>query len=211
MAKSSLPSPQPFDDHTSLTGSLGDFSDSDKQQSPLFGLPSQHSGFRSSSEPSECDHEAGTAREEEAESDDLPWSPPAWRQPTSAGGWYRHQPYSQDVERLKSQSASRSRGTSKGFESALGEDEDATLAAKIPLPKGSISPVRDSPYPVTTSPPKERSPSVRSPSPKVYESEDLGQAQEADVSAGAQNPNNCMYTLHLILYTTNDSKSSDSL
>ena len=199
MAKSSISSPQPFDDRTSLTGSLGDFSDSDKQQSPLFGLPSQHSGFRSSSEPSESDHEGGGAAEEEAESEDLPWSPPAWRQPTSTGGWYRHQPYSQDVERLKSQSASRSRRTSKGYESALGEeDEDATLAAKIPLPRGSMSPARQSPHSTTGSPVKEPSPSVHSPSPIVEEKEDSEHVQSGDVSAGARSPNNCICTPGII-------------
>ena len=191
MAMSS-PSPLlPFDDQTSLTGSLGDFSDSDKQHSPLFGLPSQHSGFRSSSD---SDHEDG-AETGEAESDGSPWSPPAWRQSKSSGGWYRHQPYPQDVERLKSHSASRSRGTSKGYESARGdEDEDATLAAaRIPLPRASTSPIRESRIPTTASPTKERASSCASPPLKAEDGIEIGQAEEEDVVAGGQNANNCLY------------------
>ncbi|KAG8531112.1 uncharacterized protein KY384_004469 [Bacidia gigantensis] len=141
MASSHYTSPPSFDDRTSLTGSLNDFSDSDKQQSPVFGLPSQHSGFRAG-ERSASEHEEDP--EEDVASDESPWSPPAWRQPASAGGWYRHQPYSQDVERLKSKSASRSRTGSRGFSNEPDDDEDITLAAKTPLPRGSTSPVRES-------------------------------------------------------------------
>ena len=185
MAAARMSSPTLFDDQTSLTGSLSDFSDSDKQQSPVFGLPSQHSGFRASAEPEDSEEhdEDGVA------SDISPWSPPAWRQPTSAGGWYRHQPYSQDVERLKSHShsANGSRGTSKGHENPTGiDDEDATLAAKIPLPKGSLSPTRDSP--TGGSPVKDKEGSCSSPSPKVEE-DDVGQISEIPSTTDGQN--NC--------------------
>ena len=177
MANSSL------DDQTSLTGSLGDFSDSsaDKQQSPLFGLPSQHSGFQSCSEP-EPDEEVNPG--EEAESDDSPWSPPAWRQPTS--GWYRHQPYSQDVQRLKSQSTSTSRGTSKGYESAKGdEDEDPT---KIPLPRDSVSPKRETSMPTAGS----SAPSKETPPPIVEEGLDFEPTKEQDTFTVGQTSSNCL-------------------
>lgn len=179
-----MPSPL-FDDQASLSGSLGDFSESDNQQSPLVGLPSQHSGFRASVQPEGSEEQD----EDDAASDVSPWSPPAWRQPTSAGGWYRHQPYSQDVERLKSQthSAHGSRGTSKDHESPIGiDDEDATLAAKIPLPKGSLSPTRDSPTRGT--PVKDREDSRSSPIPKV-ENGDVVQMQ--DSLSGPDPQNNC--------------------
>lgn len=177
-----------LDDQASLSGSLGDFSESDKQQSPVLGLPSQHSGFRASVQPEDSDEQD----EDDAASDVSPWSPPAWRQPTSAGGWYRHQPYSQDVERLKSQSHSAhgSKGTSKEHESPTGiDDEDATLAAKIPLPKGSLSPSRDSPTRGT--PIKGREDKRSSPVAKVEEG-DVVQIQ--DSLSGTDQQNNCSST-----------------
>lgn len=125
---------EPYDDHPSLSASLEDFEHSPR--SPLFGLPSQHSGFRSE----ESDSEDGPASEVSGE----PWSPPAWRQKNAAGGWYQHQPYPQDNNLLRaSASASRSRGTSPIYDSAQEEEGDTTLAAKIPLPRGSMSPVKE--------------------------------------------------------------------
>lgn len=183
-----MPSPL-FDDQVSLSGSLGDFSESDNQQSPLVGLPSQHSGFRASVQPEGSEEQD----EDDAASDVSPWSPPAWRQPTSAGGWYRHQPYSQDVERLKSQTHSGhgSRGTSKEHESPTGiDDEDATLAAKIPLPKGSLSPTKDS-SPTRGTPVKDREDSRSSPIPKV---EDGDVVQMQDSLSGPDPQNNCSST-----------------
>ena len=132
-------SPQTYDDNTSLSASLEDFEQSPR--SPLFGLPSQHSGFKS--EESESEDEPAS------ELSGKPWSPPAWRQQNTAGGWYQHQPYPHDKNRLKASiSASHSRGASPRYESAREDEEDVTIAAKVPLPKGSVSPV------------KERSPSV---------------------------------------------------
>lgn len=209
MAHPNTLSPHQYDDTTSLTGSLGDFSDSDKQQSPMFGLPSQHSGFRSELSESEHEEDAG---DEEIMSDESPWSPPGYRQPTSAGAWYRHQPYAQNVERLKAGSASRSGGTSAGIGN-VDDDEDATLAARIPLPRGSTSPLRDSPErgetsgkgtcsPISASPTRDGAPPQKggslardsaamgdpvkaegSPSPKLEEEE----------TEPVTEPNNCSY------------------
>ena len=156
-----------YDDHPSLSASLEDFENNDR--SPVFGLPSQHSGFKSEESESE----------EEVVSEE-PWSPPAWRQQNAAGGWYRHQPYPHDKNLLKaSVSASRSRGTSPQYESAQEEEEDVTVPANIPLPRGSMSPA------------KERSPSA---SPYPEKGQDCGQEFEdaEDSAAAPENTNNCL-------------------
>jgi len=159
-------SPKLDDDHPSLSASLEDFENNER--SPVFGVPSQHSGFKS----------------EESESEDEPvseepWSPPAWRQQNAAGGWYRHQPYPQDNNLLKaSVSASRSRGTS--YESAR-EDEDVTMPANIPLPRGSMSPVKgQSPEP--------------SPCPYPEGGQDFGQkfGETEEAVVVPENQNNCV-------------------
>lgn len=155
-----------YDDHPSLSASLEDFEHNDR--SPVFGLPSQHSGFKS--EESESESEEAVSEE--------PWSPPAWRQQNAAGGWYRHQPYPQDKNLLKaSASASRSRGTSPQYESAQEEEGDVTMPANIPLPRGSMSPV------------KERSPS---PSPYPEKEQDFAQKFEEteEAVAAPENTNN---------------------
>lgn len=160
-----------YDDHPSLSASLEDFEHNDR--SPVFGLPSQHSGFKS--EESELESEEAVSEE--------PWSPPAWRQPNAAGGWYRHQPYPQDKGLLKaSASASRSRGTSPKYESAQEEEGDITVPANIPLPRGSMSPV------------KERSPS-RSPYPEKEQdfAQNFGGTEE--IESAPQNTNNCVLFL----------------
>ncbi|PGH03880.1 hypothetical protein AJ79_07238 [Helicocarpus griseus UAMH5409] len=145
-----------FDDHPSLTASLEDFEDSSRP-SPLFGLPSQHSGFRSEDnddpEPeTDIDSSAGD-----------PWSPPGYKRryilqqqhfpPTAGSAWYRHQPYLRDKPDLKppyDNSPSRSREVSPQYEDALekpiagGEDDptDLTIPANIPLPMGTDSPLK---------------------------------------------------------------------
>lgn len=102
-----------FDDNPSLT-SLEDYHN-DRGQSPFFGIPSHHSGFRSEpeSEPESSVESQG------------PWAPPAWRK--SASGWYRNQV------------SASSRETSPQYESA---PEGDMLAANIPLP---ASPLKGSP------------------------------------------------------------------
>ncbi len=164
-----------FDDHPSLSASLEDFEHNENRSptSPTFGLPSQHSGFKS--DESEAD----------LESSDGPWSPPggssaAWRRDSAVGGWYRHQPYLQENQSPKaSASPSRSRNTSPQYESAREDEGETILPANIPLPRGSMSPV------------KERSPSA-SPYPK--REEDFGQTfGNAEQNADAPgNTNNCV-------------------
>ena len=182
-------SPQLYDDHPSLSASLEDFEQSPR--SPMFGLPSQHSGFKSEASESEDEQVSELSGE--------PWSPPAWRQQNTVGGWYQHQPYPQNSKSLKaSVSASRSRGTSPKYESAQEEEGDITLAAKIPLPRGSVSPVKD------------RSPSVppdencKSPSPSPHRegvhgfSPDFRETEET--VAVPEHSNNCRLQSNAILH-----------
>ncbi|KAI9811249.1 MAG: hypothetical protein M1827_005581 [Pycnora praestabilis] len=107
-----------FDEHPSLSASLESF---EHDRSPLFGIPSHHSGFKS----------------EESESDSTgPWSPPA-----RGNGWYRHQPYHKEHPR---RSVNASREPSPQYESAP-EEGDITIAANIRLP--TDSPLKRSPSP----------------------------------------------------------------
>ncbi|KAI2945524.1 hypothetical protein CBS147343_2065 [Aspergillus niger] len=141
-----------FDEHPSLDASLEDFeSNSNARQSPVFGLPSQHSGFRS--------------EESDGEDDDLTpngdrWSPPGLRRYdyVQGSGWYRHQPYvrNADYDRfcLKPSvglSPSQSREPSPQYEDALeaptagkrsqsAETADITIAANVPLPADAETP-----------------------------------------------------------------------
>ncbi|KAL8798603.1 MAG: hypothetical protein Q9182_006538 [Xanthomendoza sp. 2 TL-2023] len=120
-----------FDDHPSLAASLEDFEHNDR--SPTFGMPSQHSGFKSEESEPECDSNS-----------EGPWSPPAWRRQVADAGWYRHQPYAQNSRHLKpSTSPSRSRHTSPQYQSAHEDEGDTILPANIPLPRGSISPAKE--------------------------------------------------------------------
>ena len=164
-----------FDDHPSLSASLEDFEHNENRSpvSPTFGIPSQHSGFKS--DESEAD----------AESSEGPWSPPggsptAWRRDSGVGGWYRHQPYLQENQSPKpSASPSRSRNTSPQYESAREDEGETILPANIPLPRGSVSPV------------KERSPSS---SPYPRKEDDNGQNvdnAEQDMPA-PETTNNCL-------------------
>ncbi|KAJ5662242.1 uncharacterized protein N7477_009858 [Penicillium maclennaniae] len=141
-----------FDDHPSLDASLEDFeNNSNAHRSPLFGMPSQHSGFRSE----ESDGEEDPAEDR--------WSPPGLRQHdhVQGSGWYRHQPYLRQGnlhERLElkptvglSQSPSGSRDPSPQYEDASesptkgktdedAESGDVTVAANVPLPMGPGTP-----------------------------------------------------------------------
>lgn len=131
-----------FDDHPSLDASLQDFEPGSCEigQSPHFGYPSHHSGFRSDTESENGDSISGGR-----------YSPPAWRRDgngnRSSGFWNNR----------SSALGKRSRGSedsSPEYESA-DDGEDATLAAaaRIRLPTGSLSPdkmrsMSPSPYPV---------------------------------------------------------------
>ncbi|KAL8873955.1 MAG: hypothetical protein Q9174_000642 [Haloplaca sp. 1 TL-2023] len=158
-----------FDDHPSLSASLEDFEHHDR--SPTFGVPSQHSGFKSDDSEAEADAQS-----------DGPWSPPAWGRQTAEAGWYRHQPYAQDSRHLKpSMSPSRSRNTSPQCQVVKEDEGDTVLPANIPLPRGSTSPV------------KEQSPSAE-PMPSLDEvSEERAQSEQPNSAAAS--PNNCGYTL----------------
>ena len=160
-----------FDDHPSLSASLESF-DHNENRSPLFALPSQHSGFKSDdSEPG-----ADSASDE-------PWSPPAWRTQNPGKSWYQHQPYPRQNAVLKPPgSASRSRDTSPQYESAREDEGDLTIPANIPLPRGSLSPV------------KERTPS---PSPFPEAEQDFGKTfgQAEEPVSTSENTNNCL-SLH---------------
>ncbi|CAI7671996.1 unnamed protein product [Penicillium pancosmium] len=146
-----------FDDHPSLDASLEDFeSNSNAHRSPLYGLPSQHSGFRSEESDDELDETPTNDR----------WSPPGLgiRQHdyVQGSGWYRHQPYAQKhnlrnrpdlkptVGRLSvSPTASREpspqyedapEAPAKGRSSEYAEKGDVSIAANVPLPRGAGTP-----------------------------------------------------------------------
>ena len=73
-----------FDDHGSVAASLEDFEESERR-SPLFAIPSQHSGFRSDVEESEIDDRSSMG---------APWSPPGFQNHNiNARGWFRQDPY----------------------------------------------------------------------------------------------------------------------
>lgn len=185
-----------FDDHPSLDASLEDFeTNSNTRRSPLFGLPSQHSGFRSEDSDGEMeDPDAGER-----------WSPPGLRQHdyVQGSGWYRHQPYlhkgNLNAERLElkptvglSLSPSVSREPSPQYEDALespgkgkpgkdSESGDVTVAANVPLPRGAGTPQTG-----------------RSPSPGPPQggaTHDTPEDQDDGLSFGAENLSNCRHCL----------------
>ena len=176
-----------FDDHISLDASMEEYDRN--EHSPALSIPSQHSGFKSSE---------GSVSEHEDERSEAPWSPPAWRNTSSVGGWYRHQPYSQDQTKYHtSKSASRSRETShESYESAIDEEgDDTTRPANIPLPRGSMSPVREIPH----SPIKKES---RSPTPFLDAPKDMSAVNDGGGLHGeetSESPNNnCLCYLDTI-------------
>ncbi|KAJ5318890.1 uncharacterized protein N7506_011594 [Penicillium brevicompactum] len=149
-----------FDDHPSLDASLEDFeSNTNPHRSPMFGLPSQHSGFRS---------EESDGEDEIEEPVQDAWSPPGFqheyvkdaagfqREYNRGPNWYRHQPYERKGDiHLKptvglSVSPSQSREPSPQYEDAL-EDPvkrgdratpgDISVAANVPLPAGADTPL----------------------------------------------------------------------
>lgn len=162
-----------FESHPSLSASLEDF-ENNENPSPVFRVPSQHSGFKL--EESDADVASNSSG---------PWSPPG-RRPSDAGsGWYRHQPYAQVSSSPKlrfSASGSRSPEASPQYESAEEDKEDYTLPANIPLPRGSLSPLKEG------SPAKDRSPS---PAPADNTKGDA-EKKIKEESVAPDEPNNCM-------------------
>ncbi|TVY13822.1 hypothetical protein LARI1_G008549, partial [Lachnellula arida] len=118
-----------FDDHPSLDASLQDFEpgNSEINQSPRFGYPSHHSGFRSDTS-SEIEEAISGGR----------FSPPAWRRDgngnRSSGFWNRG-------NSMLGKRSRDSRESSPEFESAdEGGDETLAAATRTRLPTGSLSP-----------------------------------------------------------------------
>ncbi len=147
-------------DNPSVADSLEDYDERD-QRSPLWDLPSQHSGFKSDHDGSEIDDQSSAG---------APWSPPGFRNRNlNASGWFRQDPYGKHHLR-PSASPSRSRQTSPEYQDAQ-EGEDITIAANIPLPAGTDSPVKE-----------------RSPEPDFDEPDDFGTPQPD--AQGSVN-NNC--------------------
>ena len=157
MAAARIDSPDlTFEDHQSVDATLSDY---EEQERRFPEVPSQHSGFRSDNESETDDHSSAGA----------PWSPPGFRtRNAGASGWFRQDPYGRFNLR-PSQSPSRSRQTSPEYQDAQEGDGDITIAANIPLPRGTDSPM------------KERSPEPEAPP-------DHSATPEPDV---AENPNNC--------------------
>ena len=161
-----------FDDHPSLDASLEDFeNNTNPHRSPMFTLPSQHSGFRSE----DSDGDDGEIEDPAQER----WSPPGFHPPeyVQGSGWYRHQPYlrkeNANADRLQlkptvglSVSPSQSREPSPQYEDALEGPAksrqvdrttpgDVSVAANVPLPAGGgTSP--PPPTPPTPPPPQVR-------------------------------------------------------
>lgn len=182
-AATRLSSSPAFDEHNSLDESMDDFGQSNRT-SPMFGLPSQHSGFKSSEEESSDQGEDVVSEE--------PWSPPAWRSTNPAGGWYRHQPYPQDEQKSRpSASASRSREAShESYASAVEEedDDDTKMPGQIPLLKKSQSPAKEQ-LPIKT---EDRSTSPYLDGDREFSSKSAG---EDTTSTAPENTNNCTWLL----------------
>lgn len=173
-----------FDDHPSLEASLEDYeSNTELRRSPMFGLPSQHSGFRSDESDEEEDEIEDPAQER--------WSPPGFQHEYAKGsGWYRHQPYERHVDSyLKptirlSVSPSQSREASPQYEDAP-ESPVKKIDSAIP---GDISVAANVPLPAVEDTPL----NGRSPSPPPAPSSDRTVRQSPDDDGfGPENLSNC--------------------
>ncbi|KAK2746827.1 hypothetical protein FQN57_002869 [Myotisia sp. PD_48] len=164
-----------FDDHPSLSASLEDFEEHASPRSPLFNIPSQHSGFKSGISETASDDGHGAASRSSS-----PWSPPGFkreymqhlqsrdqsehhRHPALMVGaaWYRQQPYLRNQPDFrphqKAPSYTSTREPSPQYEDALEKPPikediaDLILPASIPLPPGTDSPLKGrSPSPEPT-------------------------------------------------------------
>ena len=118
-----------FDNHPSLPASIGDF-DRRQRPSPVLRLPSHRSGFRADM----SDSDAGSS----ITSGQGPWSPPGLKSPESGSAWYRHQPYLDATP-----CPQRSTRTSPSLRYGEMDEEDLTLPCTVPLPRGSVSPMKE--------------------------------------------------------------------
>lgn len=136
------PQRHPLHDSTSLGGSLDDFrvdsSSVNLRQSPTFDMPSQHSGFRSSSVAEDLHSDADDSLQSSAS----PWSPPAWRK-NSEDLLSKHEQiaHSAMVKRsLSSPAGARDSREASPFEarssarSSLEPDPYLRAAVQVPLP-----------------------------------------------------------------------------
>lgn len=161
---------QMFDDHPSLSASLEDFEEN-QERSPMFEIPSQHSGFKSEREESEADA---------ASSNGSPWSPPGFQKHRSLGSgsaWFRQDLCGVQRDRLDlrpSNSPSMSRQSSPEYQDAEEGDIDLTIPANIPLPRGTDSPLKG-----------------RSPSP-IPAQDDIAQVFEEGRADAPEASNNCI-------------------
>lgn len=185
-----------FDDHPSLDASLEDFEANSHAHRPtVYGLPSQHSGFRS---------EESDAEDEDATPNGERWSPPGFRRYdyVQGSGWYRRQPYSRKVDSDRPSlkptltlSPSHSREASPQFEDAVelpaagkrgdSEPREASVAANVPLPVDADV----SQQPVSPSP----GIGPRGPAPGLEEKEGTEFAPESN------NLSNCRLLLLLLV------------
>ncbi|KAL4952019.1 hypothetical protein BDW69DRAFT_29059 [Aspergillus filifer] len=176
-----------FDDHPSLDASLEDFENtSNAHRSPVFGLPSQHSGFRS---------EGSDGEDEDTIAVGDRWSPPGFRRydHTPGSGWYRHQPYERKIEHgrfsLKPTvgvSPSQSREASPQYEDAPEAPAAGHRSPLSPEAGGDVTDVAANvplPDEAATSPLKGRSPSpIRVPVRSIADAEALDFKNENNIS-----------------------------
>ncbi|KAI9714623.1 MAG: hypothetical protein M1828_001160 [Chrysothrix sp. TS-e1954] len=178
------------DDHRSITASLEDFEGSSPRDSPrdspILQMPSQHSGFRSTSPP-----ERSLDREpsEFSLSDSAgPWSPPAWRR--QGAGWFEQHDQlgvGPGAQKSPSHSTPGSRQSSPGGE--------LILPASVALPP---------------SPEKGRSPEDSPESDGLQSSRESSIASDHDDSRQVTpKPGNCKYWLFGMAVCKTDAYSSD--
>ncbi len=158
-----------IDSHPSLAASLEDFEHEDTtRSSPMFGIPSQHSGF-------------GAVSESEPESEPaVPWSPPAWRK--TASGWYNNNRFANGSRSSEHHSRHSSYDNAGSRNYSYEDDEgDITLPANIPLP---VSPEKMTPR--STTEPEGDEGQYASPAPLV-----VAESREPSIAPPEHAPNNC--------------------
>lgn len=160
-----------IDSHPSLAASLEDFEHDDYRSrtshSPMFGIPSQHSGFREASES-------------EAESEpQAPWSPPAWRKERS--GFYQSNRFSHSRSNSRELSPEYERRSTRG----LSSEGELGLAKNIPLP---ASPEKNTPR--STVDPED---SGEGDDTQVAVQQQQDTMSRETSPAGQEAPNNCEY------------------
>ena len=165
-----------FDDHPSLDASLQDFEPGSSEigQSPHFGYPSHHSGFRSDTSSDVAESVSGGR-----------FSPPAWRRDgngnRSSGFWNRG-------NSMLGKPSGDSRESSPEFESADdGGDETLAAATRTRLPTGSLSPEKQ------RSPSPDPFPSGGTDFGNTFGGKKIKEEEGQDVLVpSVENPNNCM-------------------